>query len=124
MRIGELSRRTGFSRDAIRFYERSGLIAAAAREPDNNYKAYPESAVFALEVVRDAQAAGMTIEDLSVLLRQLEARDDDTFDGDAFLEEKIREVETRIKASERFLETLKTTRHALAIAPYPEGHAP
>ena len=118
MRIGELSRRTGFSRDAIRFYERSGLFQAKAREGDNNYKNYPESAVFALETVRDAQAAGMTIEDLTMILKQLELQDDDQFDGDAFLTEKIREVESRIEASSRFLRTLKQTRIALKRAPH------
>ena len=119
MRIGELSRRTGFSRDAIRFYERQGLIEAEEnREETSNYKSYPEDAVMTLEVVRDAQAAGLSIGDLAIFLGQLAAEDADDFDGDAFLAEKIAEVATRIAASERFLQTLRETRHALAIAPY------
>ena len=119
MRIGELARRSGFSRDAIRFYERQGLIAAEAnREKTSNYKSYPEDAVMTLEVVRDAQAAGLSIGDLSLLLSQLAAENHDDFDGDAFLAAKIAEVEARIAASERFLQTLRETRHALAIAPY------
>lgn len=119
MRIGELSRRSGFSRDAIRFYEKQGLIAAEEnREETSNYKSYPEDAVMTLEVVRDAQSAGMSIGDLSVLLSQLAAESGDDFDGDAFLAAKIGEVEARIAASERFLQTLRETRHALAIAPY------
>ena len=119
MRIGELARRSGFSRDAIRFYERQGLIAAEDnREETSNYKSYPEDAVMTLEVVRDAQAAGLSIGDLSLLLSQLAAENHDDFDGDAFLAAKIAEVEARIAASERFLQTLRETRHALAIAPY------
>lgn len=114
MRIGELSKRSGFSRDAIRFYERSGLINATAREGENNYKSYPESAVFTLEIVRDAQAAGMTIEDLSQFLRQLEALDGDDFDGVAFLEQKIAEVKARIAASRRFLRALEQTCQAIS----------
>ncbi len=118
MRIGELSKRSGFSRDAIRLYERSGLIHSDSRETDNNYKNYPDSAIFTLEVVRDAQAAGMSIDDLSLLLRQLEDGDPDDFDGDAFLAKKIAEIEARIEAASRFLETLKQSREALAIAPF------
>ena len=119
MRIGELARRSGFSRDAIRFYERQGLIAAEEnREKTSNYKSYPEDAVMTLDVVRDAQAAGLSIGDLSLLLSQLAAENADDFDGDAFLAAKIAEVEARIEASERFLQTLRETRHALAIAPY------
>ena len=42
MRIGELARRTGFSRDAIRFYERNGLISAQEnREETSNYNHVP-----------------------------------------------------------------------------------
>ncbi len=118
MRIGELSKRSGFTRDAIRLYERSGLIKAEAREADNNYKNYPEGTLFALETIRDAQAAGLSIEDLAKLMKQLEAQDTDCFDGDAFLAEKIAEVEERIDASKRFLATLHQTRDALARAPY------
>ncbi|NNE79778.1 MAG: MerR family transcriptional regulator [Silicimonas sp.] len=122
MRIGELSRRTGFSRDAIRFYERQGLIRAEeGREKTSNYKSYPEGAVMTLEVVRDAQAAGLSIGDLSIILSQLAAEDAENFDGDAFLAAKIAEVEDRIAASERFLQTLRETRQALAIAPYNQG---
>ena len=119
MRIGELARRSGFSRDAIRFYERQGLISAEeSREETSNYKRYPEDAIMTLEVIRDAQAAGMSIGDLSIFLSQLAAEAGDDFDGDDFLAAKISEIEKRIASSERFLQTLRETRHALAIAPY------
>ncbi len=122
MRIGELARRTGFSRDAIRFYERQGLISAEeSREKTSNYKSYPEGAVMTLEVVRDAQSAGMSIGDLTIFLSQLASENDDDFDGDAFLASKIEDIEARIAASERFLQTLRETRHALAIAPFGTG---
>ncbi|MGB3280336.1 MAG: MerR family transcriptional regulator [Pseudorhodobacter sp.] len=113
MRIGELSKRTGFSRDAIRFYERQGLIAAQEREGSNNYKSYPEQAEITLNVLRDAQAAGVSIGDLAILLSQLRTEEGDDLDGDAFLDRKIQEVETRIAASQRFLKTLQDTRAAL-----------
>ena len=124
MRIGELSRRTGITRDTIRFYERQGLISAEAREGGNNYKDYGEQAQFTLEVIRDAQAAGLTIGDLSVLLSQLDASDGDAFDGDRFLAAKIAEVEARITASQRFLDLLRATRTALARAPFDDGAEP
>jgi DNA-binding transcriptional MerR regulator len=120
MRIGELARRTGVSRDTIRLYERSGLIDSPAREADNGYKRYPESAVYTLETIRDAQAAGLSLDDLAMLMRQIAAADAEDFDGDAFLAAKIAEVEARIAASTRFLHTLHQTRAALARAPLPD----
>ena len=118
MRIGELARRANVSRDTIRFYERQGLLNCAAREDGNNYKNYPDDAVMTLEVIRDAQAAGLSIADLTVLLSQLASETGDDFDGDRFLADKIAEVENRIAASERFLETLRQTRVALEHAPF------
>ena len=76
MRIGELSKQTGFSRDAIRFYEREGLIRAeSAREAGNNYKSYGPDAVMTLEVIRDAQSAGLSIADITIFLGQFLAQD-------------------------------------------------
>lgn len=116
MRIGELSKRSGFSRDTIRLYERSGLIGSQSREANNNYKDYPDSALITLEVVRDAQSAGISISDLSLLLRQLECADPLDFDGDAFLAKKIEEVQSRIEAATRFLEMLLQARDGFEAA--------
>lgn len=119
MRIGELSKRSGLSRDTIRFYERQGIIKAEEnREKSNNYKSYPEDAAMTLEVVRDAQSAGLSIGDLTILLSELHSEAGEDFDGDAFLSRKIAEVEGRISASKRFLKTLHDTRQALKIAPF------
>ncbi len=114
MRIGEISRRSGVSRDTIRLYERQGLIRSApAASTTNSYRDYPEDTLFTLEVIRDAQAAGMTLADLTIFFGQLNAADDD-FDGEAFLQAKIDEVQTRIRMSRRFLNTLRQTQRALA----------
>jgi len=121
MRIGELSKRTGFSRDAIRLYERQGLITAHEREAGNNYKSYPETAAITLDVIKDAREAGISLADLSVLLSQLAAADNDDMDGDAFLANKINEVRQRIESSQRFLQTLLDARAALAIAHLPKN---
>ena len=119
MRIGELSKRSGLSRDTLRFYERKGLIDSLPEDgSSNNYRTYAEDTLEALEWIAEAQAAGMTLADLIVLMRQLSDQFDDSFDGLAFLDAKIVEVEDRIARSERFLQTLHQTRSALVRAPY------
>ncbi len=115
MRIGELSRRSGLSRDTLRYYERQGLIRSEpGPEASNSYRDYPEDAVLTLDVIADAQAAGMTIADISMLLGQLDAADVEDFDGEAFLQERIQEVEARIERSQRFLASLRAAKDALA----------
>ena len=117
MRIGELAKRSAVSRDTIRFYERHGLIRSDVDpKADNSYRIYPEDAVLTIEIVRDAQAAGLSIADITVFLGQLLAQDGAT-DMDAFLNTKIAEVAQKIDASQRFLSMLKDTQAALKHAP-------
>lgn len=120
MRIGQLAKRSGLSRDTIRFYERKGLIASRP-EPNatNSYRDYPEDLLEALEWIAQAQAAGLTLDELLQLMRQMDGlTDDEEFDGLAFLDHKINETKARIAASQRFLRTLKQTREALERAPH------
>jgi len=47
----------------------------------------------------------------------LQAADPDGFDGEAFLDARIVEVEARITRAERFLDSLRQARAALAATP-------
>ncbi len=115
MRIGELARKSGLSRDTIRFYERYGLLSSApGQETTNRYRDYPDDSLLTLELVNQAKSAGLTIADILRLVAQLNQRSDDDFDGETFLDEKIAEIEARIATSRKFLETLRQTRNALA----------
>jgi DNA-binding transcriptional MerR regulator len=67
LRAGELARRTGVSKDALRFYERSGLLAPPHRLA-NGYRAYPADAVERVLWIRRVLAAGFTVAELARLL--------------------------------------------------------
>lgn len=62
MRIGELAEKTGVSRDALRFYERRGLIQSIRL--DNGYRDYPDSMIFILNFIKIAQGLGFTLADI------------------------------------------------------------
>jgi DNA-binding transcriptional MerR regulator len=68
MTIGELAQQSGVSRDALRFYERKGLLARPGRSA-SGYRLYGESDVARLLFIRRAQAAGLTLDDIRELLR-------------------------------------------------------
>lgn len=120
MRIGELSNKSGLSRDTLRYYERQGLISSKPEEGGSNtYRAYSDATLLTLEWIEEAKSAGMTLADLTVLIGQLDAETGEDFDGFAFLDQKIAVVEERIAMSKRFLQTLRETKTALKRAPYP-----
>jgi MerR family transcriptional regulator, copper efflux regulator len=64
---GELAAVAGVSRDALRYYERRGLLPVAQRS-QNGYRQYPPQALDRVRVVRAALGIGFTVEELSEVL--------------------------------------------------------
>lgn len=73
MLIGELSKRSGMTRDTIRFYEKESLIVSVKQGrrvlPSNTYKDYPESAVATLSFIQRTKVLGFTLGEIRELLR-------------------------------------------------------
>lgn len=69
MRIGELAEQTGMTRDAIRFYERIGLIRSE-RGPEgrHGYRRYDASTVRRLGLIKQAKALGFSLGEIQELL--------------------------------------------------------
>ena len=70
MLISELSKKSGISVHAIRFYEKSGLIAGRRDESikSNNYFHYDEVTVEKLEFISDAKSVGFTIKEIGQII--------------------------------------------------------
>lgn len=70
MLIGELSKRSGYSRDTIRYYEKIGLIVLPkpSRRNSNNYKDYPVEVLLTLKAIRKYKDLGFTLEEIRELL--------------------------------------------------------
>jgi MerR family transcriptional regulator, redox-sensitive transcriptional activator SoxR len=60
MTIGELSRRSGVSQSALRFYERQGLISAERTE--GNQRRYHGTTLRRVAVIQAGKAAGIPLE--------------------------------------------------------------
>ncbi|MFJ8086516.1 MerR family transcriptional regulator [Streptomyces sp. NPDC096205] len=94
MRIGELAARTGLSKDAIRFYERQGLVTG--HRLANGYRDFPEEAVTWLFYVRTAQALGFTLAEIRRHGDDLRDAPDSAEALSALFEDKIRVIDTRM----------------------------
>jgi len=69
--IGELSRRSGVSQSALRFYERQGLIVA--ERTDGNQRRYPSVTLRRVALVQAGKAAGIPLERIRQALETLPA---------------------------------------------------
>ncbi len=67
MRIGELGQRCGVSAKTIRYYESIGLLDEPTRTA-SGYRAYDDGATERLRFIRDAQATGLSLAEISSVL--------------------------------------------------------
>src|SRR5882757_6141586 len=63
--IGELAKRTGIRASALRYYEEAGILPAPARV--NGRRRYDSSAIRQVDILRFAQQAGFTLEEVKAL---------------------------------------------------------
>jgi MerR family copper efflux transcriptional regulator len=67
MTIGEVSRHSGFTIRALRFYERRGVLPPTARRP-SGYRLYGEADLRRLAFVRQAKSLGLTLDAIRELV--------------------------------------------------------
>lgn len=65
MLIGELAKKTGLTKDTIRFYEKLGLITVCDRQAGTRlYKEFSEETMQRLLLINQAKALGFTLKEI------------------------------------------------------------
>ena len=67
LNIGQVARRAGIGIDAIRYYERRGLIQEPARKA-SGYRQYTEEVIARLRFVKRAKELGFSLDEIRELL--------------------------------------------------------
>lgn len=67
MLIGELSRRSGFSRDTIRYYDKLGLLPAVEHIAANGYHLFGQSALLRLRQIGRLKQLGFALREIKEL---------------------------------------------------------
>ena len=108
MRIGEFADIVGVSVDAVRFYERRGVLRPAPRT-SGGYRTFGEADVDRVRLARDLQQLGLTVEEV---VDALVVHDQD---GASCASERWRleQVEARVEAQ---LAALRRTRRSIRQA--------
>jgi DNA-binding transcriptional MerR regulator len=109
MRIGALAQRSGVSASTIRYYESIDLLADPERSPAG-YRDYDVDAVERLRFIRDAQAWGLTLDEVQTLLSLKDAGAGTCSHTIAFLDRHVAEIDEQIER----LRVARTELHDLA----------
>jgi MerR family transcriptional regulator, copper efflux regulator len=105
MLIGELSKKTGVSKDTIRFYDKLGLIEGSDRQAGSRlYKEYSPETVERLSMIAQGKGLGFTLSEIKQLI--------DEWDGGTISKrDQIRVIECKIAEiaeKARQLDSIKT----------------
>ena len=95
MRIGELGDRCGVSTKTIRYYESIGLLDEPERTA-SGYRSYDADAVGRLRFIRDAQATGLTLAEISSVLELKSAGERSCAHTTALIEAHVDAIDVQI----------------------------
>ena len=96
MEIAELEAQTGLGRDAIRYYERRGLLGQVPRGV-NNYRDYPAALVKDIKLLRSMQSLGFSLNDIQGVLDGLRSGGMHCLAGAQLLAGRRQDVERQIR---------------------------
>lgn len=101
MLISELSKKTGFSKDTIRFYEKEGLLdAAVSSRGDNNYRNYTDEAIDRLNFIKQGKTFGFTLKEIRQIIAEWDSVSSEQVID--FIQTKIDKIEEQIDRLQNF----------------------
>ncbi|MEM7105629.1 MAG: MerR family transcriptional regulator [Bacteroidota bacterium] len=69
MKIGEIAKLSGFSKDTLRYYEKIGLISTNKKlRTENNYRVYDDHILKQLNQIKTLKASGFTLNEIKDLM--------------------------------------------------------
>jgi len=119
LKIGELAKQTGLTVGTIRYYSDRGLLLPVHRG-DNGYRYYSQDAESQVQFIRKAQALGFTLEEVEQILDVRDRGEKPCGLVQSLLNEKIEQLESKIKQMMLFKGELEQYRTDWASNPAPE----
>lgn len=96
MKIGELAKKTGLTADAIRFYEKSGLIKGPSRT-EGGYREFSSDTVAAIEFISHCRSLDIPIAEIKKLLNVRSGSAKSCREANLVIDEQLAKLRERIK---------------------------
>ena len=126
LQIGVVAQRTGFSVDAIRFYEREGLLKAPLRS-EGGFRIFGVEDVEDLRLIRSAKEFGFSLNEIRELLTPRHGAPEPCPQVEQLLATKLNAVKEKLTALQtlevKLSEALEECRRACCSNP-PQQEAP
>ena len=108
LRIGEVAEATGVSVEALRFYERRGLLGRPARTA-SGYRAYDETVLDRLAFIKRAQSIGFSLDEIAEILEMRGRGEAPCVEVREAARRKLLELDERLRELRRYRSELART---------------
>ena len=95
LKIGELSKLSGIGVEALRFYEKSGLLERPART-ESGYRLYTEETLERLSFIRRAQVLGFSLAEIKQIIAERRAGASPCANVREIVRGRLRELDERV----------------------------
>ena len=106
MKIGEVAKLSGIGIEALRFYERSGLLGRPART-QSGYRLYDREVLERLDFIKRAQVLGFSLDEIKQIIAEKQA-------GESPCEAVREVVRTRLNELDAHMRDMRRYRNELA----------
>lgn len=101
LKMGEITQSTGVSDQAVRYYERKGLIRASGRT-SGGFRLFTPATISRIHLIKEAQELGFSLEEIRVLLDPIQDGTTACHEAHRLLLQKSRDLDARLQNIHRF----------------------
>lgn len=105
LKIGEVSKRSGIGIEALRFYEKSGLLDRPGRT-FSGYRLYDEGVLERLAFIKQAQVLGFTLDEIKEIIAHKQKGVSPCAEVREIVRTRLKELDERIKQMHRYRKEL------------------
>ena len=108
LKIGEVSRESGIGIEALRFYERGGLLGNPVRST-SGYRLYDEAVLERLAFIKKAQTLGFSLDEIRRIISDARNGASPCDDVREIVRRRLEELDERMREMKRYRKELAAT---------------
>lgn len=105
LKIGDVSRQSGIGIEALRFYEKSGLLDQPART-DSGYRVYGPEVLERLAFIKQAQALGFSLDEIRRIVEDVRQGESPCDEVREIVSRRLAELDDRMRELRRYRKEL------------------
>lgn len=121
LKIGEVSKLSGIGIEALRFYEKSGLLDKPERT-DSGYRTYDANVLERLAFIKQAQVLGFSLDEIKRIIDERRAGQSPCADVRELVRLRLHELDERMQEMQRYRQKLVATLAEWDEAGEAQGH--